>query len=159
MDLIYSKIKPKKNNFLVEDENYFKPLEKEKDTDIKPLPNPYLDELKAKYKPEELTDDGLLTIETQLREIEEADKKLKEYNYNKEMINRVKCVSLHKMGKSIMTNTYNMSQKEKDKLQLIMHTYNDISHEDIIKEFNEIANSQIFDNPSIDYSNLPIYNV
>jgi hypothetical protein len=86
------------------------------------------------------------------------DGKIKETNYNKEMINRVKCISLFKMGKPILTNTYNINYRDKEKLQSIMHTYNDISHDEIIKEFNEIANIDIFDNPNIDYSILPIYN-
>ena len=56
-----------------------------------------------------------------------------------------------------MFNTTYMSNKEKIKLQEIMHTYNDISTEEIIKEFNELVNEVLFENSSIDYSKLPIY--
>jgi len=126
--------------------------------DIK-LRNPILEEYSLKYKPEELTDDGIPNIETQLREIKELDEKqeIDKVNYKREMIQRVKCLSLHKMGKDIMFNTTYMSNKEKIKLQEIMHTYNDISTEEIIKEFNELVNEVLFENSSIDYSKLPIY--
>jgi hypothetical protein len=141
MDLIFSKVMEKNNNQIISDDNYFKPLEEKKLTDET-----------------EFTVDGLPTLEKQLRDLEKADKSIKEPNYNKDMIMRVKCISLYKMGKPIMLNTFNMNKRDKDKLQLIMHTYNSVSHEDIIKEFNEIVNIDIFEKPDIDYSNLPIYN-
>jgi hypothetical protein len=141
MDLIFSKVMEKKNIKIISDDNYFKPLEEKKSTDDS-----------------EFTVDGLPTLEKQLRDIENADKSIKESNYNKDMIMRVKCISLYKMGKPIMLNTYNMNKRDKDKLQLIMHTYNDVPHEDIINEFNEIVNIDIFEKPDLDYSNLPIYN-
>lgn len=123
------------------------------------LKNPILEEYSLKYKPEELTDDGIPNIETQLREIKELDEKqeIDKVNYKREMIQRVKCLSLHKMGKDIMFNTSYMSNKDKTKLQEIMHTYNDIDPEEIIKEFNELVNEVLFENTSIDYSKLPIY--
>lgn len=169
MDLIFNKVFKKNNVSFIEDDNYYKHLE-EKNNDLvikeEPivnntikLPNPFIDEMRQKYKPEELTDDGIPTIETQLKEIKEADEKIKEYNYNKEMINRVKCLSLHKMNKSIMTNTTYLNSRDRERLQNIMHSYNDISHTEIIKEFNDIANTEIFDNPKIDYNNLPMYNI
>ena len=123
------------------------------------LKNHILEEYALKYKPEELTDDGIPNIETQLREIKELDEKqeIDKVNYKREMIQRVKCLSLHKLGKDIMFNTTYMSNKDKTKLQEIMHTYNDIEPEEIIKEFNELVNKVLFDNSSIDYSKLPIY--
>lgn len=123
------------------------------------LKNPILEEYALKYKPEELTDDGIPNIETQIREIKELDEKqeIDKVNYRREMIQRVKCLSLHKMGKDIMFNTSYMSNKDKSKLQEIMHTYNDIDPEEIIKEFNELVNEVLFENSSIDYSKLPIY--
>jgi len=58
------------------------------------------------------TDDGLPTIEKQLRDIDLKDREMKQnYDskekeiYNREMKQRVKCLSLHKMGLSIFTNT------------------------------------------------------
>jgi len=185
MDLIFNTVFKKKQSVsFVEDDNYYNPLKKDAISDLEThygdlikddliiddikkeepvcnvvkLPNPYIDDMRARYKAEELTDDGLLTIETQLRELKEADERIKEYNYNKEMVNRVKCISLHKMNKSIMTNTINMSARDRASLQNIMHTYNDKSHQDIIDEFNDIVNIEIFENPKLDYNNLPIYN-
>ena len=123
------------------------------------LKNHILEEYAKKYKPEELTDDGIPNIETQLREIKELDEKqeIDKINYKREMIQRVKCLSLHKMGKDIMFNTTYMSNKEKTKLQEIMHTYNDIDPEEIIKEFNELVNEVLFENSCIEYSKLPLY--
>ena len=123
------------------------------------LKNPILEEYALKYKPEELTDDGIPNIETQLREIKELDEKqeIDKVNYRREMIQRVKCLSLHKMGKDIMFNTTYMSNKDKTKLQEIMHTYNDIEPEEIIKEFNELVNEVLFENSCVEYSKLPIY--
>jgi hypothetical protein len=173
MDLIFSKVFKKQNVTFIEDDNYYKPLEEKindlvikeepkeepKENNVTKIPNPYIEEMRRKYKPEELTDDGIPTIDTQLKEIKEADEKLKEYNYNKEMVNRVKCISLHKMKKSIMTNTLHLNARDRASLQNIMHSYNDIPHTEIIKEFNDIANTEIFDNPQIDYNNLPMYNI
>lgn len=123
------------------------------------LKNPYLDEYSRKYKPDELTDDGIPNIDTQLREIRELDEKqdINKVNYNREMLQRVKCLSLHKMDKNILTNTLDLNNKDRKKLQEIMHSYNDIEHDIIIKEFNEMINDELFENVKIDYSKLPIY--
>ena len=122
------------------------------------LMNPILEEYSKKYSKEELTDDGIPTIETQMREINELDEKqnINKVNYNREMLQRVKCLSLHKIGKSIMTNTNILNNRDRKKLQEIMHSYNNIDHKDIIDEFNNMVNDEIFEN-DIDYSKLPIY--
>ena len=127
------------------------------------ISNPLLDEFTKKYKPEELTIDGIPSIETQIKEIEEKDnEQLEKYKnnekiYNREMVQRVKCLSLYKMGINIMTNTNSLNTKNKQKLQDIMWSYNDIEHIDIIKEFNDLISSEIFDNSTTDISKLPIY--
>lgn len=117
-----------------------------------------------KYKPEELTDDGVPTIETQLREIKALDEEDKtkrdkhnEKLFKREMTQRVKCICLYKMNKSIMTNTFDLSVKDRGTLELMMHSYEETPFEDIIKEFNEIANNDLFENNN-DYSKYPIYN-
>ena len=176
MDIVFGKVFEKKNITIVDD-NYYKDLKNDKSTDLqteelsinvvqqtnedKPkimvLPNPIIEEYRKKYKPEELTDDGIPTTETQLREIEEADKRLKEANYAKQMISRVKCLALYKMSKSIFTNTLHMNSRDRDILQKIMHSYNDVSHDEIIKEFNDIVNSEVFEDNKLDYSKLPVY--
>lgn len=125
--------------------------------------NNILEEYKKKYKPNELTDDGIPKIEVQLREIEEDEDKRKsmlndEQKYRREMLQRVKCISLHIMGKNIMTDTTSLKPNDRNKLQSIMWSYNDVSHEKIIKEFNEIVSESLFDD-DIDYSKLPVYNI
>ena len=127
------------------------------------LKNPILEEYARKYKPEELTDDGIPNIETQLRELKERDEEqLPKYDkedalrYKREMTQRVKCIGLHKMGKSIMMNTLALSQKDRQKLQLIMHSYNDTDHNEIIKEFSDVCQEQLFTD-NTDWSKYPIY--
>lgn len=125
--------------------------------------NYILEEYARKYKPEELTADGIPNIETQVREMNERDE---EYNktleenkqkiYNREMVQRVKLLCLLKMGKSILTNTFEMKIKEKEKLQELMWEYNDVYHYDIIKEFNEKI-GDILDDEKLDFSKVPIY--
>lgn len=129
----------------------------------KPI-NPILEEYAKKYKPEELTDDGVPTIETQLREMREKDEEqLKTYEednikrYNREMIQRVKCLALYKMGKNIMINTNDLNTFNREKLKILMAEYNDIEHEKITQEFNNMVSDEIFDNKNIDLSKLPIY--
>lgn len=138
-------------------------IEKEMTLEIieKNMINPILEEYKLKYKPEELTADGIPTIETQLKEIkikdDEIDIKMKENiqkTFNREMTQRVKCLSLVKMGLSAFTNTYDLSMREKTKLQKIMHEYNDIDNNDIIKQFNEEIGDKL---ETLDYSKLPVY--
>lgn len=126
--------------------------------------NHILEDMKNKYKPEELTDDGIPTIETQLKEIaikdDEYEKKCIENAtkiYNREMVQRVKCLSLLKMGLSIFINTNNLSIKQRKTLQAYMWEYNDKDHQDIIKEFNEETSDMLDDVKNIDYSKLPVY--
>ena len=129
--------------------------------------NILVDDLSIKYKPEELTDDGVPTIETQLKEVEKRDIEDKltfeEHNdkiYRREMKQRVKCLCLLKMDIPITINTLDLSNKRRAELQRLMHEYNDIPHEDIINEFNEKF-SDFLDtdsrNSSFDFSKLPVY--
>ena len=136
------------------------------DLEIKTKKNihPILEEYAIKYKPEELTDDGIPNIETQLKELKEKDeeqeKKLKENEekiYRREMVQRVKCLCLNKMNKSIFTNTNDLSIKVKKQLQKLMWDYNDLDHKDIITDFNDEMSLLIDDVNNIDYSKLPIY--
>lgn len=121
-----------------------------------------IEEYRNKYKPEELTDDGIPTIETQLKELELKDNELKdkiidnEERFIREMKQRVKCLSLLKMNKSIFTNTLDLSLSERKTLQNLMWDYNDIPTETIIKEFNEKI-CDVMDNKDFNYNNVPIY--
>ena len=119
---------------------------------------------KPKYTKEELTDDGLPTVEVQLRELKEKDdefnKRMEEKAlvlYKREMCQRVKCLCLLKMNKSIFTNTFNMKEKERKKLQELMWEYNNIDHKDIISEFNDKVGELLDDMEEKDYSKLPVY--
>jgi hypothetical protein len=76
--------------------------------------------------------------------------------YKREMIQRVKCLCLLKMNKSIFTNTLSMSLRERGKLQKLMWEYNDIDHKIIIEEFNEKI-GEILDDSEFDISKVPIY--
>ncbi len=125
--------------------------------------NMFLEENVKKYKPEELTPDFLPTVDALIKFIDNKDidqlEKYKNENikiYNREMVQRVKCLSLYKMNKNIMTNTYELNNRDRVKLQEIMWSYNDVKHEDIIKEFNDKACEELFDY-KVDMSNLPIY--
>lgn len=128
--------------------------------------NPIIENFRKKYKPEELTDDGVPTIETQLKEIkvidEELNKRLfenRDLHYKRELTQRVKCLALHKMGKGMLYDTYNLTNYDKEELQKIMWSYNDIPHDEIIREFNKVASREILDNRGIDISKLPIYTI
>jgi hypothetical protein len=128
------------------------------------MSNPILEEYAKKYTPEELTEDGIPTIETQLKEIREKDEKiLLKYleedkdRYNREMKQRVKCLALKKMGKSIFTNTFTMTKFDREVLQEYMWEFNDYEHVDIINQFNKLISREVLDNPDFDYSKVPIY--
>lgn len=117
----------------------------------------------SKYKPEELTADGLPTIETQLKELKmKDDEQLPRYEndealFRREMTQRVKCLALHKLGMSIFTNTYELNPRVRIKLQDVMWTYNDVEFPKIIEEFNNMVTEELFENDKIDISKLPIY--
>lgn len=123
------------------------------------LYNSVIEENKKKYKPEEMTIDFLPTIETQLKEIEEDEKKYSiddnDKNFKREMTQRVKCLSLLKMNLSPLTNTFELSFNQRDELQKLMHEYNEKSFDDIINEFNEKVGSSLFE--SNDYEKFPLY--
>jgi hypothetical protein len=126
--------------------------------------NYILEEYAKKYKPEELTADGIPNTETQIREMKEKDEEINKLNeenkqkiYNREMIQRVKLLCLLKMGKSIFTNTFDMKIKEREQLQELMWEYNDKYHFDIIKEFNEKI-GDVLDDDKLDFSKVPVYN-
>lgn len=89
--------------------------------------------------------------------IETEEEKQKKYNL--ELTRKVKILGLKRMGLSIMTNTYNMSKYRRDELQQIMRTYEYKEVDEIIKEFNAVINEELFDNPNVDISKLPIYDI
>jgi len=126
--------------------------------------NPNLcQEVDNKEPIKELTADGIPTIEQQLKDIkEDEEKRIKDIDEIKEhrrnMLMRVKCLCLNKMGKSMFVNTNTLNNREKDKLIKLMNTYTEISSEHIIEEFNELCQDKLFLDGK-DYSNLPVYDV
>jgi len=112
----------------------------------------------------DLTPDGLPTIEKQLRDLDKFDKELEEkYQekqdeiFKRDMNQRVKCLCLNKMNKSIFTNTLNMKERERNELKRLMSEYNDIPCDIIINEFNNIVGTMFDDMEEKDYSKFPVY--
>lgn len=118
------------------------------------------------YTNKDLTEDGVFTIDANLRKIsfldEKQAKQLKEKNIDEEkaykikMTKKVICCSYVKMGKHPLTNTYHLKPKERIKLQELMYSYNGKNEEEINEEFNEVCKEYIFED--YDYSKTPIYN-
>ena len=110
------------------------------------------------YSPEELTEDGLPTLDAQIRRMEERDAELTAQDQHKQLAMRVKCLSLNHMGLSPLHNTFSLDTKQRTILQDIMRTYEDKLPEQIVQEFNEVCNEKIF-NTQMEMSKLPMYHV
>lgn len=167
MDLIFSKIKDFK--IKVNDMN----LEnKEKEcSEITVLcqdlnDKTVIDESDKEVKKEEkeLTVDGIPTIKQQLKDIEEDEKLMKsnitfseDVRKRRDIINKLKVICLHKMGKECLANVSLMSHEEKKTLINLMNEYYYSNEENITSEFNKICNDKLF-SPGKDYSNYPVYN-
>lgn len=119
--------------------------------------NYILEDYRLKYKPEELTHDGIPTLETQLKEIEEDEKnriKLDEKEkYIKDMKMRVRFICMDKIGKNPLEQ--NLSFYERKRLYDEMNKYSDVPHDEIIKEFNILCQETIFQK-NADYSKFKI---
>lgn len=114
--------------------------------------------MNTEYTPEELTEDGLPTVEAQLRRLDERDQNIPLDNSLKSLTMRVKCLSLVMMGLSPMTNTYNLSNKQREQLQNNMRTFETEEPATIIEMFNTMMNDKLFIS-TLDPSKLPIYHV
>lgn len=111
------------------------------------------------YTKDDLTDDGLPSVEAQMREMKRVDEiNKKELDLRREMVTMIKSISLVKMGKEPLVNTSYLSYPEKSTLIKIMNEYANESQENIREEFNRMCSEKIF-NPNCDYSKLPVYNV
>ena len=113
-----------------------------------------------KYTDEDLTIDGLLTKEANMRRLDYLDSLYPiETNDNTkriQMTKRVIMLCLNQMGLDVMTNTYSLSNKQRTSLQKLMHNYDDIDPDIIKIEFNTMINEEIF-NGTRDITKLPIY--
>jgi hypothetical protein len=70
---------------------------------------------------------------------------------------RIKCLALHNMNKSILTNIFQFSYEERTKLnEEYMKIFKTMSEEDIIDSFNKICTSEIFSRLEW-FERLPVY--
>jgi len=110
-----------------------------------------------------LTADGIPTIETQLKQIEEQElNNLKELTEEeklakrrKEILQRIKCIALDAMGKNILINPKTLMPREKREYVKRIEELYILSEEEIINMFNNICQDTIFQ--SVDYTNCAIY--
>ena len=121
-----------------------------------------------KHTKDDLTADGILTFEAQMRKIKEQEDKQKEIVKEKrekrglektfliELTRKVIMLCLDKMNKDIMTNTYHLSDFEREKLRKLMAEYNGRDPDDITAEFNLLCKEKLFVDRK-DYSNFPVY--
>lgn len=148
MDIEFKENSKNEKNNLVEDE-------------VITLPNGFT------YTTSNTTNDGLMDINTQLKHIEymEKQKELtkseldKDKEFRRDMTKKVIFISLCDIGLNPFTNTYNMSCKDRDRLQKQMRTYEDVSIDEITDKFNDLCNDKVFENPKFDYSKTPIYDI
>ena len=74
-----------------------------------------------------------------------------------DIVTKLKCITLHEMGKHPLLNTNNLSKTEKQLLIQKMQSYLDnitTANNDITNKFNKICNETIFND---DYTLCPIY--
>jgi len=114
------------------------------------------------------TPDGLPTLKEQLKLLEEEDNKYllklmnpeyKEKIKRRELIDMIKTVCLPKMGKNPLIDTSSLNLRDRNKLIKLMEEYTTKNEDDLRKEFNEVCIEYIFENPSLDYTKFPIYNI
>jgi hypothetical protein len=111
-----------------------------------------------------LTADGIPTIETQLRQIEEKDiasiKELSEEEKtkkeNKNILMRIKCIVLDTMGKNILIDPKSLSLRERKEFIKRVEELLILSEEEIKIMFGNICHETIFQ-PGSDYSNYIVY--
>lgn len=103
---------------------------------------------------------GIYTIDAQMRKEKYLDNKypLKKKPKHIELTKKVIMISLYDLGFNVFTNTANLSSRHRDELQERMRYYEIIDVDIICKKFNKVCNYEIFDNPKLDYSKLPVYN-
>ena len=109
------------------------------------------------YTKADITEDGVLSIEAQLRRIKYLDDKqnilIKDYATN--MKRKVLSICLAKLGLDIMTNTYSLKQSKREELQKLMWEYNGKDEETINNDFYKAClDQELFDR---DYTRYPIY--
>jgi hypothetical protein len=123
------------------------------------------DRIKRNNDDETLTPEGLPTIETQLKQIEQRDiEQIKELSEeekvkkeNKETLMRIKCIALDAMGKNILIDPRSFQPRDKREFIKRVEELYILTADEIKDMFNKICHDTIFINGS-DYSNYPVYN-
>ena len=132
------------------------------DKSAKPDPD-YTEAVKKPYEANEYEKKMLVNTksaeellkEEQIKRIynEEEQIKIKRKQY----ITKVKLIALNRLGFEPLSNPYNFTQKEKNKVMDMMRVILDNDNEEKITiEFNEVCDDKIF-NPKMDYSSYPCY--
>jgi len=110
---------------------------------------------------DDLTIDGILTTEAQLRKLKLDENKRNENktsNRLKELTKIVIMLSLDKMNLHPLTDVSKLTVSQKEKLQSIMRTYENLNEETIESEFSVVVNSKIL-HDRCDIHRLPIYDI
>jgi hypothetical protein len=114
----------------------------------------------------DLTPDGIPTLEKQLADIGELDKKYEEDNINKDLekqkqIDRsikVKSIVLDEMNLSLIFDIRKLNYKDKQRFNDKFHLYWGVEDDFINRKFFKICHETIFA-PGADYSNYPVYDI
>jgi len=111
-----------------------------------------------------LTSDGIPTIETQLKHLEEIDierlnKEISEEEllkkHRREMLQRIRCIALDAMGKNILSDPKQLQPRDKrDFVKRVEELYI-LSEEEIKSMFGNICHDTIFQNGT-DYSTFVV---
>jgi len=119
------------------------------------------DEEGFEHTKDDLTIDGILTTEAQLRKLKLDENKRNENktsNRLKELTKIVIMLSLDKMNLHPLTDVSKLTVSQKEKLQSIMRTYENLNVETIESEFSVVVNSKIL-HDRCDIHRLPIYDI
>jgi len=111
-----------------------------------------------------LTADGIPTIETQLKQLEEKDiESIKEQTEeeivkkeNKNILMRIRCIVLDAMGKNILSDPKSLSVRERKEFVKRVEELLILTEEEIKIMFGNICHETIFQ-PGSDYSNYIVY--
>lgn len=114
-----------------------------------------------------LTSDGLPTVETQLKQLEEIDierqnrelsEEEKDKKHKREMLQRIRCIALDAMGKNILSNPKDLQPKDKREFIKRIEELYILSEDEIKIMFGNICHDTIFQCGS-DYSTYVVYDV
>jgi hypothetical protein len=105
-----------------------------------------------------LTPDGLPTVETQLQKIQELDEQTnKERPTGIDNLIKLRCVVMHIIGLSPLTDTRFMSQPVKNQYIRARDTYViDLTQDKLDEDFNKVCHETIFENGE-DVSRYPVF--